>query len=252
IGVDGKSAAEALGARLALLDALPGLAQVTAGSHDSTTTLDGFSTAVRPLIPHDWVNVAWLEEDGGRFHLLGAVVDEAGGCPGGPQEGDLAPDGSPLPYTLRTGEPQVIDDYQAGPGWADVAPSVRALVEREGLHAALIVALRVGGRVIGAMALASRQIGQYTEQHLAIAQHIADQLAPFVENLRLYAIERRQREHIEALNAIGQTIAASLEIDAVFPIFATAARRLVEHDRVGVALLSDDGLAFERLAFAAH
>jgi DNA-binding NarL/FixJ family response regulator/signal transduction histidine kinase len=252
IGVDGESAAEALAARLALLDALAGLAQVTAGSHDSTTTLDGFSTAVRPLIPHDWVNVAWLEEDGRRFHLLGAVVDEAGGCAGGPQEGDLAADSSPLPYTLRSGEPQVIDDYQAGPGWADVAPAVRALVEREGLHAALIVALRVGGRVIGALALASRQVGQYSEQHLAIAQHIADQLAPFVENLRLYAIERRQREHIEALNAIGQTIAASLEIDAVFPIFATAARRLVEHDRVGVALISDDGLAFERLAFAAH
>ncbi len=252
IGSDGGSAADGLATRLALLDALAGLAQVTAASHDSTTTLDGFSAAVRPLIPHDWVNVAWLEDDGRCFHLLGAVIDKAGGCPGGPQEGDLATDGSPLPYTLRTGEPQVIDDYHADPRWADTAPAVRALLEREALRAGLVVALRVGGRVIGALVLASRQVGQYTASHLTIAQHIADQLAPFVENLRLYAIERRQREHIEALNAIGQTIAASLEIDAVFPIFATAARRLVEHDRVGVALLSDDGLAFERLAFAAH
>src|SRR5262249_38266018 len=107
-------------------------------------------------------------------------------------------------------------------------------------------------RVIGALVLDSRQVGQYTESHVVTAQHIADHLAPFVENLRLYQIERRQREHIEALNAIGQTIAASLDVEDVFPVFATAARRLIEHDRAGVDLVSDDGTAFETLAWMAH
>src|SRR5262245_55032564 len=157
-----------------------------------------------------------------------------------------------MAHTLRTGEAQVFDDYRTDPHWTDMAPELRALVEREGLHAGLIVPLRVGGRVIGALVLDSRQVGQYTESHVVTAQHIADHLAPFVENLRLYQIERRQREHIEALNSIGQTIAASLDVEDVFPVFATAARRLIEHDRAGVDLVSDDGTAFETLAWMAH
>jgi len=247
------SIAEELATRLKLLDALARLARVTAESHDSAAALDGFSMAVRPLIPHDWVNVAWLEDDQHRFHLLGAAIHEADCAEAECQEGYIAIDSSPyLCHTLRTGESQLIEDCQTDPRWATAPAEMSAVVEREGLHAGLIVGLRVGGQVTGALALASRQVGYYTERHLAIAQHIADQLAPFVENLRLYAIERRQREHIEALNEIGQTIAASLEVEDVFPVFATAARRLVEHDRVSVRLLSNDGLAFERLAFAAH
>src|SRR5581483_8421619 len=145
-----------------------------------------------------------------------------------------------------------IADYQTDPLWGEAGPSVRATIERENLHAGLSVALRLAGRVIGALVFASRQPGRYTLTHVAVAQRIADQVAPFVENLRLYAIERRQREHIEALNAIGRTIAASLEVDQVFSVFADAARRLLDHDRVGVSLLSEDGTALERLAFAAR
>ncbi|HEY7067434.1 MAG TPA: GAF domain-containing protein, partial [Chloroflexota bacterium] len=242
-----------LATRLTLLDALAGLAHVTAQSLDSATALDGFSAAVRPLIPHDWVNVAWLEDDQRRFHMIGAMTraDDAP-CPEC-QEGDLETTGSPLlAHTLRSGEPLLVEDYPAHARWADTSPEVRALVEREGLRAGIFVALRVGGRITGALVLASREPGKYTARHLTIAQQIADQLAPFVENLRLYTTERRQREHIEALNEISQTIAASLEVEDVFAGFATAARRLVEHDRVGVDLVSDDGTAFETLVWTAH
>lgn len=253
LGLDDASIADELRTRLMLLDAQAELARVTAESHDSATALDGFSAAVRPLIPHEWVNVAWLEDGHNRYHLLGTVVDRGGGSHARRHEGDLATLGSPvLAHTLYSGEAQLIDDYQTDPRWANATPQIRSFAAEHGLHAGLLVALRVGGRVIGALVLASRQVGLYTPSHLAIAQRIADQLAPFVENLRLYTTERRQREHIEALNAIGQTIAASLEVEDVFPGFATAARRLVEHDRVGVDLLADDGTAFETLAWATH
>src|SRR5712692_9642807 len=153
-GVGVASGAEKLARRLALLDALAGLARVTAESQDSAAALDGFSAAVRPLIPHDWVNVAWLEDDRGRFHLLGAIAHQAGRSPARSQEGDVAAAGRAIVgHTLRTGMPQVFDDYRTDPRWADTAPEVRALIEREGLHAGLVVALRVGGRVIGALVL---------------------------------------------------------------------------------------------------
>jgi two-component system, NarL family, sensor kinase len=246
------SRAEDVAGRLALLDALAGLARVTAESPDSATTLDGFSVAVRPLIPHDWVNVAWLEDDGQRYHLLGRIVDADGQGKAPPEEGEVLTDHSPITHTLRTGEPRLMADYQQDPLWHHAAPHVRAMAERQGLRAGIAVALRLAGRIIGALVFASRQPGRYTPGHVAAAQAIADQLAPFVENLRLYAIERRQREHIEALNAIGQTIAASLEVDDVFPVFAAATRRLLDHDRAGVSVLSEDGSALERLAFASH
>ncbi len=238
--------------RLALLDALAGLARVTAESPDSAATLDGFSAAVQPLIPHDWVNLAWLQDDGQRFHLIGRIVGDGTASSPASRDGEIMADGSPAAHTLRTGEPRLIADFQSDPLWAEAPPHVRAMAAREGLHAGISVALRLAGRVIGALVFASRQPGRYTLGHVTMAQRIADQVAPFVENLRLYARERRQREHIEALNAIGRTIAASLEVDEVFSVFADAARRLLDHDRVGVSLLSEDGTALERLAFAAH
>src|SRR5262245_29611669 len=84
---------EQLAKRLTLLDALAGLAQVTAQSHDSATALDGFSAAVQPLIPHDWVNVAWLEEDQHHFHWIGAMVHQGESPRAECQEGNVATSG---------------------------------------------------------------------------------------------------------------------------------------------------------------
>ena len=241
-----------MAAELAVLEALGGLARITAEELDTAAALGAFSGAMARVIPHDWVNVAYLEADGQRFHLLGTFLTQATGQVPAHYTADVHTDGSPFRHTLRTGEPRVVNDYPSDPLWAQAEPRVRALVEQMGLRAGLGVALRLRGRVIGALIFASRQPGCYRPEHVERAQHFADYLAPFVENLRLYAIERQQRAQLAALNAIGQTLAASLEVADVFPVFATAARTLVPHDRVGVALLSEDGTTLERLAFAAH
>lgn len=249
---EGTLASETLGTGELLLCALTELGRITAGDLDSAATLDAFSAAVEPLVPHELVNMAYLEPDGQHFHLLGGFDDDLRHTMPAHYVGSVATDGSPYRHTLRTGEPRVIADYPNEPQFAQSEPRVRAVVEALGLRSGLSVPLRVRGQVIGVLMFASRTPGRYDAEHVTVAQRIADHLAPFVENLRLYAIERRQRAHIAALNAVGQTIAASLEVEDVFPVFAAAARELVEHDRVGVALVSEDGQALEQLAFAAH
>src|SRR5437764_181676 len=123
------SAVDGLATRLTLLDALAGLAHVTARSLDSATALDGFSAAVRSLIPHDWVNVAWLEEDQRRFHMIGAMARDEESPRPECQEGDLATSGCPfLVHALRTGEPQSVDDFPADPRAASSSPEIRAFV----------------------------------------------------------------------------------------------------------------------------
>lgn len=240
------------GAARALLDALAGLGRITAEELDTAAALDAFSGAMARVIPHDWVNVAYLEPDGRRFHLLGTFLRGSAGAGATHYTADATTDGSPFRHTLRTGEPRIVADYQGDPLWARADPRVRALVEQMGLRSGLGVPLRLRGRVIGALIFASRQPDRYGAEHVQLAQRFADYLAPFVENLRLYAIERQQRAHLAALHAITQTLIASLEVTDVFPVFAEAARALVPHDRVGVALLSEDGSTLERLAVAAH
>jgi signal transduction histidine kinase len=240
------------GAAFAVLEALVGLARITAEELDTAAALDAFSEAMARVIPHDWVNVAYLEPDGRRFHLLGTFLSRPGEPQAAHYTAEVATDGSPFRHTLRTGEPRVVHDYPNDPLWAQAEPQVRALVEQLGLRAGLGVPLRLRGRVIGALIFASRQPGCYGAEHVQLAQRFADYLAPFVENLRLYAIERQQRAQLAARHAITQALVASLEVAEVFPVFAEAARALVPHDRVGVALLSDDGTALERLAVAAH
>ncbi len=116
-----------------------------------------------------------------------------------------------------------------------------ALAHTDGATSVLALPLTVDGETNGALIFKSRQPHAYGGADVRLGTTLAAQIAIAIRNAQLLEESRRRAEHIEALNAITRAITASLNIDEVFQTFAVQTRRLIEHNRMSISLLDNDG-----------
>jgi len=107
-----------------------------------------------------------------------------------------------------------------------------------GLRSWIEVPLIARERVIGLIAVRSRAESAYDEDDRLLVTQVASQVAPAVENARLYAEAQRETKERTALAAIGLAVNSDLEIQRVFSGAADELAGLFSYDRV-VVLLSD-------------
>lgn len=100
---------------------------------------------------------------------------------------------SVIGQVTEQGRPVVVADIST----SDVHRRNQYLPETE---AELAIPLRVGGRVIGALDVQSRQANTFTEDQVSILQTMADQIAIAIENARLYEESLAQLAEIAASN----------------------------------------------------
>lgn len=95
---------------------------------------------------------------------------------------------------LRTGEPQLIREItSAHIDAASEDPEVRDLLRALQLRSAIVVPMKIRGRVIGALSMVSAESGRYyDEEDLRLARSLAVRTTLAVENARLYT----ERSHI--------------------------------------------------------
>jgi len=96
----------------------------------------------------------------------------------------------------------------------DVRQDDRVILMQEDHHgSALVVPLRVQGRVLGVLEVESDQIGAFDQSDVAVLQSLADQVAVAVENARLYeqarqlaSLEERQKLARELHDSVSQAL----------------------------------------------
>lgn len=104
------------------------------------------------------------------------------------------------------------------------------------------IALR--GEVFGNLYLTDKAGGPFTEEDEQLALTFASQAALAVDNVRRYDDQRRRAGELQSVLEIARAVLGTLDLDALLPLIARRARRLVGADTVGVAVREDDGLAF--------
>src|SRR5439155_757031 len=92
---------------------------------------------------------------------------------------------------------------------------MRARIERAGHRSVLAVPLRVGERVMGALAAADEPGRRFGDDEIRLAEAFADQAALALENARLYTEAMRRRLEAEELARLAQTLTESLDPRAV-------------------------------------
>ncbi|WEK50855.1 MAG: GAF domain-containing sensor histidine kinase [Candidatus Kaistia colombiensis] len=106
----------------------------------------------------------------------------------------------------------------------------------------LALPLRLGQRVIGVLDIQSDRRDAFRRDDVILLQTIADQIAPAIEQHRLFAAERRERELANTLADVSRIISSILEPDHVLEAVLQELGRVVPHLGSRVTLLGDDGL----------
>jgi GAF domain-containing protein len=130
---------------------------------------------------------------------------------------------------LLTGEVQQIPDNQIDP---DFDPALRAAIVNRALVG---VPMKRDGAVVGAITLARRKPGEYSDRHIELLQTFADQAVIAIENARLLdevqartrALEKaleRQTATAEILKVIAS---APADVQPVFDAIVMSAKRLL-------------------------
>ena len=114
---------------------------------------------------------------------------------------------APLPISqgligraVREDRSLLVHDVQHDPDYIVVMPDIRAQ---------LVVLVRRGGQVLGALSLESTEADGFSEEQVDFIEHLAEHTAIAVENARRYERERRQNE---ALTRRAGELAAILRI----------------------------------------
>jgi GAF domain-containing protein len=129
-------------------------------------------------------------------------------------------------------------------------PRVRntARLRGEGVASAAAVPLQIGSRVIGALAIASRERREYSAEELAMVQSLADQAAIAIDNARRFFDEQTRRAYLSALLEINTKIGALAPTETLLTSIAEEAARLLAVDNAGFRLLEGDHLVLAGLA----
>lgn len=105
----------------------------------------------------------------------------------------------------------------------------------------LALPLRLGPRVMGVLDIQSDRPEAFRQNDVLLLQTVADQIAPVIEQHRLLAAERRERELANTLADVSRIISSRLDPRHVLEAVLAQLGRVVPYRGCRVTLLGDDG-----------
>jgi len=133
--------------------------------------------------------------------------------------------------TIRTGD---VTQY---PQYVETFPGIRS-----GLYAPM----KIGDEVIGVIAIESEETNAFSEHDERLLTTLAAQAAIAIENSRLFKAERSERQRLETLYRIGQTINSTLDADAILDHLTDEAMRATNATHGSALIIRPDLGCFER------
>lgn len=127
-------------------------------------------------------------------------------------------------------------------------PSFKATLPLTGDQAALVVALSVGGRSLGALYIGFHEERAFDDGDRAMAQTLARQCAQALDRARAYALEREAAERVRRLHAVTAVLSQSLTAHDVSVASLERAVEAIGASRGCVCLLTPDHAEVELVA----
>lgn len=106
----------------------------------------------------------------------------------------------------------------------------------------LALPICLGQRVIGVLDIQSDRWGAFKRDDVLLLQMIADQIAPAIEQHRLFAAERNERELSDTLTEVSRIVSSSLNLNQVLDAVLRELQRVVPFRGARVTLKGEDGV----------
>ncbi len=149
-------------------------------------------------------------------------------------------------WIAERGEPLAIPLVENDPRWHTEGPFLS-----EGILSYLGVPLRIEGRVIGVLTIATRTRREFTVEQIGFLDTLGSRAAAAIENARLYEQARQQAKDFEALYQTTRDIAAEQDLPTLLKTLVERATGLLQA-RNGHIYLYDPALGDLELAVAVN
>ena len=198
---------------------------------DAGAVLDRILDQIGRVVPHDAATLMLIESGVAR-------IDK---CRGYAERGleDMilglhfrVADVSNLRTMMDTGQPIVIPDVEAYPGWVQVP-------ETGWIRSHLGAPLRIKGQVVGFLNLNSTIADFFAEAHAERLQAFADQAAMALENARLFEEARRRLDEMAVVSNVALVGAAGRPFDETVAHATKALSRLWPDATLGFLFLDE-------------
>lgn len=109
-------------------------------------------------------------------------------------------------------------------------------------RAELVLPIRFGQRIIGALDIHSDKPNAFSDNDQMVFQTLADQIAIAIRNAQLYHLQQQRREIAEALARTGREITGTLDMQRVPALILEQLALVVPYERGAVLLRRDNAL----------
>ncbi len=183
------------------LKAVAGLSHVLGASLNLKEIFDRLAEAVRPVLDFDLMGVALFEPDGRNLELLGSAVDDPS------RTVPPAPSLDHYSFAIRLLAGDTVLSRDVRVDLDPAHPGDRLIVER-GTRSYLLVPLRFGEDVGGALVFDKRRPNWFDQTDVEIASAIAAQVVLAVQHQRLAEEQRRLAVTEERARKLEQRLAS--------------------------------------------
>ncbi len=115
---------------------------------------------------------------------------------------------------------------------------------KQGIRSIVYLPLSARGEVFGSMVVGSRRPHAYGESELSLLEQIVGAIAMPIQNAGLYQDGREKIERLEAMSRLTKIINSSLDISEVYESFAQELKKMMDFDRLSLALPEGEKLQF--------
>ena len=123
------------------------------------------------------------------------------------------------------------------------SPALRRLAEMGG-RSALLVPVRAGETLLGALWIATAEPHAFTVEEVAIAREVCDLVAVAMQNRRLLEAEQKARARERSLREVAASLTLGLERDEIFRRILDRLEKLIPFSSAGLVLVDSWRLIF--------
>jgi PAS domain S-box-containing protein len=214
------------------LSALNAIARALSGTHDAEGVAAALYSTLTPLLPIDVVEMVVSEGRAAeRLHLLRRARDGTSAS---------------LPLSRRAAKLAHV---------RSVLDSGHSLLEEPARGGRYSSAARVPileqGTVRGVLSIESAEAGVYEESTIAFLEQVADEVSLALRNAWSYAALEAQRRRLEVVNAVGRSLASSLDRWSIVRTLRQELSRHLEFDIFSIATVEEgpDGSTAEAYVY---
>ena len=214
------------------------IGRIVTSNLDIAEVYDRFAGELKKLVDFDLIGVNVINQEEGTFVIQSA----SGASQEGRNIGDVLPlEGSQSGELVELGKTIVRSDISADTGFGSDQPFLDM-----GLMSSILAPLRYQDRIIGALSLRGREKGLYGPSEQLILEQLADQIAPAVENARLYSESQTAQDDLRQAEQKYRRIFD----DSKDPIFMTSGGgRILDANQAASDLFGYSAREFSGLRF---